>query len=636
VRSVDPCRCSEVTAAACQPIRFRLFGSCRPPRYLAALNARRPSRRDGCLQISEALGNYLTSRRVRIPVNGLHHPLESMTNSRRTTLAVIVVALATLEAVYWVLRLVPPLPLRGITTVSRKLAGTKDFPLMISQSALSSADANSSDWLYATHDYTGQRFSGLRHINAANVHQLEVACTFQLGDPPSFQSNPVVAYGMMFLTTVTTTVAIDAATCTEVWRHERQPTRLSPWRNNRGVAIKDSLVIRGTNDGYLLALDARNGRHIWQRRVANIDDGETITMPPLVFEDLIVVGPAGSEYAISGWIGAFRLRDGKQVWKFKTVLQDSTWGFGKGVDVGGGSVWTPVTLDVKRGTLFVATTNPAPDLVGSVRPGANLYTNSLLALDVRTGSLRWYRQLVPHDVHDWDLTQSGPLFDAMFRGVQRSMIATAGKDGVVRVLDRDTHDVLYETVVSRRENAELPISTTGTFVCPGINGGVLWNGPAYSPDESMLYVPSVDFCGIFTRASLVRSKRGSNSVGGTFGGTRSTWGGALTAVDASDGSIRWRFVSKEPFVGAVTATAGGIVFAGDIAGRFYCFDARSGKILFRHEFAGGIGGGVVTYTANLRQYVAVLSGSASSIFPVARRGRATVTVFAIPRTSSMP
>ncbi len=209
-------------------------------------------------------------------------------------------------------------------------------------------------------------------------------------------------------------------------------------------------------------------------------------MPPLIYGDLVIVGPAGSENNIQGWIGAFSLADGAPVWRFNTVPKAGepgfeTWNNNPYVPVGGGSVWTPVSLDVDRGELYVPVTNPAPDFAKDLRPGKNLYTNSLLALDVRTGKLRWYAQLVTNDDRDWDLTQVSPLIEAVVRGKKRKLVVTAGKDGIVRVLDRDTHEVLHQTVIGTRLNEHAPITSAGTHYCPGIFGGIQWNGPAWHP-----------------------------------------------------------------------------------------------------------------------------------------------------------
>src|ERR1039458_10342078 len=198
---------------------------------------------------------------------------------------------------------------------------------------------------------------------------------------------------------------------------------------------------------------------------------------------LVLIGPAGSENGISGWVGAFRLRDGSPVWKFQTVpgatlAGSESCGNPKGIKLGGGSVWTPFTLDVEKRELFVAVTNPAPDLPANLRPGDNRYTNSVVVLDVQTGKLLWYRQMVPNDSHDWDLTQVSPLFRAKAGGREAQLLATVGKDGILRTIDRDNHEVVYSTAVTTIKNVEAPVTKEGVVACPGVLGGVEWNGPA--------------------------------------------------------------------------------------------------------------------------------------------------------------
>jgi alcohol dehydrogenase (cytochrome c) len=268
------------------------------------------------------------------------------------------------------------------------------------------------------------------------------------------------------------------------------------------VAVANGRVVRGTSDGYLLALVASDGRLLWARRAADSAIGETFTMAPVIYDDLVVIGPAGRENAISGWVAAYRVEDGEMVWRFKTVPGaredgEDSWENPEDIVLGGGAVWTPFSLDPEREELYVAVTNPAPDLPATLRPGDNLYTNSIVALDVRSGELRWYEQLVPSDFHDWDLTQVSPLYESTIEGRERNLVATVGKDGLLRVLDRQTHEQWFETEVTTRENVEAPLTMNGVRACPGILGGVEWNGPAYSEKTNMVYVPAVDWCATF-------------------------------------------------------------------------------------------------------------------------------------------
>ncbi len=501
-----------------------------------------------------------------------------------------------------------------------------------SQAELTSPDA--ADWLYHTGNLSGTRYSTLAQLTRANVARLAVACVFQAGSSETFQTGPVVYHGVMYLTTTRATLAIDAATCHPRWRHTWQPQDYELWPMNRGVALERGYVVRGTADGYLLALDARDGTLLWARHVADPEAGETITMSPLVYGDVVVIGPAGGENSIRGWIGAFQLADGKPLWRFNTVPRPGepgaeTWANPTGTPQGGGAVWTPLALDPTKGELYVAVTNPAPDLAGHLRPGRNLYTNALVALDLHAGTLRWYDQLLPNDAHDWDLTQVSPLFHETVGGRERDLVAATGKHGVLTVVDRDTHERLYEVPITTRLNVDVPVGREPVRVCPGIHGGVEWNGPAYDPRTHLLYVPAVDWCGTFRASETARYVPGEQYLGGVFVADSATQAkGWLTAVDAARGTVRWRYRSARPLVAGVTATAGGVVFTGELTGDFVALDAATGSELYRFYTGAGVLGGVVTYAVNGRQYVAAASGGGS--FNFGREGSPTILVFALP------
>lgn len=450
----------------------------------------------------------------------------------------------------------------------------------------------------------------------------------------TFQTGPIVYDGVMYVTTDLATVALDAATCRSKWRHVWEPRAQEVWSRSRGVAIKDGRLVRGTPDGYLLSLDARTGDLLWARRAADVRLGETFTMPPLVVDDVVLIGPAGSENNVSGWVGAFRLADGSPVWRFNTVPKPGepgaeTWPNPKEIPVGGGAVWTPFSLDRERGEVYIAVTNPAPDLPADLRPGANLYTNAIVALDAGTGKLRWYKQMVANDSHDWDLTQVSPLWRGRAGGRERDLVATVGKDGILRTLDRATQETLYETPVTTIENAETPVTTAGVHACPGLLGGVEWNGPALDPGLGLLYVPAVDWCSTFTAVEEFRFIPGKLYMGGTveMDETRQGW---ITAVDAASGEVRWRYRSELPMLAAVTPTAGGVLLTGELGGDFLVLDAESGGELYRFNTGGPIGGGVVTYDAGGRQHVAVVSGKPSASWGLDNLGAPTIFVFALP------
>ena len=495
------------------------------------------------------------------------------------------------------------------------------------------AAGHSTDWLTHLHDYAGTRHAPVAQVTPANARQLHPMCSWEAGTRESFVTGPLVWQGTMYITTATITAALDATTCAERWHQVWTPRDRMLWHANRGVALKDGALYRGTSDGYLVALDAANGHLLWARQVARPADGETITMAPLVFDTLVIIGPAGSENNVQGWIGAFSTTDGAPVWRFNTIPRPGepgaeTWQNAPEVPVGGGAVWTSPSLDPVTGELFVAVTNPAPDLAAHLRPGENLYTNSVVVLDVRTGRKRWHRQMVTSDAHDWDLTQAAPLLRVGPAGQERSVVITAGKDGYVRAVDRERPEPLYAAPVTTHENTDAPL-VPGAWVhfCPGLLGGVEWNGPAWDPATRLLVTPAVDWCASAKVADTVRHVPGQLYMGGEDR-SDSTSQGWLTAIDAATGARRWRYRSEKPMVAGVTTTAGGVVLTGETTGDFLVLDARSGEVLYRYPTGGGIGGGVISYLVGGRQYIATTSGRPGSWF--GDTGSPKVVIFALP------
>lgn len=502
---------------------------------------------------------------------------------------------------------------------------------------LLNAGDNASDWLHHNKSYQGVRYSGLNQINTSNVGDLAQVCAYQLNSRSTLQTGPIVYQGVMYVTNATHTAAINAATCQKIWTHDWEPKDRMVWGNNRGVAIRDGYVVRGTADGYLLALDSANGKLLWARQVADPWLGETFTMPPTIFEDMVLIGPAGSENAISGWLGAFSLTDGDLIWKFMTVPEAAagggeSWGNPEGIKLGGGAVWTPLSFDPELGEVYVAVTNPAPDLPAYLRPGDNLYTNCIVALDIHTGELRWYKSIVPNDDHDWDLTQVTPVLKADSDGVSRDMIATVGKDGILRTLDKQTHEALYETPITTIENYNVPVTSEGVYACPGVTGGVLWSSPAFHPGEQILITSSIDYCARFIAAESVEFVPGQLYMGG---GVRpdDEMSGWITAVDVETGEVRWKYQTRFPNVGAVTATAGGLVIGGTLAGNLHFFDASNGEVLSSIYTGAQIGGGNISYAVDGKQYIAVGSGTGMLTIQPPGQGiprEGSVIVYALP------
>ena len=502
---------------------------------------------------------------------------------------------------------------------------------------LLNAGNNSDDWLHHNKSYKGIRYSALNEINTSNVDKLVQVCAYQMNSRAPLQTGPIVYQGIMYVTDATHTAAINAATCQKIWAHDWMPKDRMVWGNNRGVAIKDGYVVRGTPDGYLFALDSTNGNLLWARQVADPWLGETFTMPPTVFEDMILIGPAGSENAISGWLGAFSLTDGDLIWKFMTVPDAAagggdSWGNPEGIKLGGGAVWTPLSFDLELGEVYVAVTNPAPDLPAYLRPGDNLYTNCIVALDILTGELKWYKSIVPNDDHDWDLTQVTPVLKAGVDGVSRDMVATVGKDGVLRTLDKRTHQPLYETPITTILNADIPVTREGVVACPGVTGGVLWSSPAYHPGEKILLTSSIDYCSRFRAANNVRFIPGQLYMGGNarHEGDMSGW---ITAVEVESGEVRWKYQTEFPNVAAVTTTAGGLAISGTLAGDLLFFDVATGEVLNSITTGAQIGGGNISYAVDGKQHIAVGSGRGMLTIRPPQLGlprQTSIIVYALP------
>ena len=503
------------------------------------------------------------------------------------------------------------------------------------QEELTHAASDGKNWLYASKDYSGQRFVNLSQIDTRNAHQLRAVCIIRSETAAPTQTNPLVYKGVMYATVDTTVVAFNATTCRKQWSYKWNPKGHAISATNRGAAIKDGVLVRGTADGYLIALDMEKGRLLWSRQIADSQAGQYLSMPPMIFEDLVFYGPAGADYGQKSWVGAFKLATGEQVWRFNLIPDDKepgadSWRVAGSRQHGGGSLWTPLALDAKKGVLYLPVGNPAPDFNGSMRTGDDLYTNSVVTLDARTGKLLWYRQFIANDTHDSDLSQVSPLFTAKINGKSRDLMSVSGKDGLLRVMDRDTRDVLFELPITTRENADAAPTVDGIHRCPGLLGGLEWNGPAYSPVTNTIYAAAVDWCGTF---KLAADKPEFVPAAHYYGGAvipdaRETSRGWLTAIDGTTGKVRWRQQWPTPLVAAVTATSGGVLFTGDLNNDFLVLDAADGKVLYRFNTGGSIGGGVVTYEVGGKQYVATTSGVVSGFF--GGSGTSAVIVFALP------
>ncbi|HEV2978029.1 MAG TPA: PQQ-binding-like beta-propeller repeat protein [Casimicrobiaceae bacterium] len=495
------------------------------------------------------------------------------------------------------------------------------------QAELDAADASTSDWLMFNKGYRGERFSTLRRINAGNADKLKPVCMFQLGELGTFSTGPVVYDGVLYATTHLGTYAIDATTCKKVWSHQHVAQGPEMNATNKGVAIAGGRVIRGTQDGFLYALDAKTGKPLWVRQVADWRIGEGVGAAPIVWNDIVYVAKAGGDWGIRGRLMAFKVEDGTLAWSFDLIPTGNetgadTWQNPESTMHGGGAAWVTYALDRDTDTLFIPVGNPGPDYNKSMRPGANLFTISTVAVDARTGKLKWWYQLRPNDNHDWDATVVS-LFDAG----SRKLVATAGKEGILHVIDRGSGKLVFKLPMTTMLNHDMPITPQGVRVCPV--AGVQWNGAAHSRTTGLLYVNAIDWCTVFKAGpdpkwvATVPYTGLANGWGSND--PVSKWSGWINAVDPRTGKMAWRVHTPTPMYAALTPTAGGVLFTGDLDGNFLVLNSRTGKEIYRFDTGGPIAGGVVTYEQKDRQYVAVASGSSGGSIPLT--GSATIVIF---------
>lgn len=492
-----------------------------------------------------------------------------------------------------------------------------------------------SQWLTVNNRLDGQRFSPLRQITPSTVAQLGEVCRVQIDGPTTFHAGIVVVDNMLYTDTGLETVALDADNCSVRWRYSYVPEeeRFSP--SNRGLAVLDGRVFRGTGDGRLLALDAGSGKLLWKDVIGKPELGEAASAAPLAWQGVVYMGISGSELGARGRIMAFDAQTGRELWRFNTVPMGhergaDTWKRPASAKTGGGGVWGSFSLDVATGELFVPVGNPWPDIDTGYRPGSNLFTDSIVVLDARTGALKWWYQTTPADWQDRDLVAAPVLYrDAKVRDV----LAFGGKDGFVTAVDRDTHQVIFRTPVTTVENAPAAPTKSGVRICPGYAGGVEWNGPTLDRLSNALITGAVDACFI-VRLGTTHYSANQASFGGTVlpDGPVTGW---VTALDADTGRVRWRYHAEKPVIAGITPTAGGVTFTGDIAGNLLVFDSKSGALLRKIATGGALAGGVVTYEIAGRQYVAFATGNVSRM-AFGALGIPSVMIMALNPASGAP
>jgi len=503
-------------------------------------------------------------------------------------------------------------------------------------------NAITGDWPSYNKTLTSERYSQLSQINTKNVGKLKVLCTYDTGRYTSFETGPIMVNGALIGTTEHDIFSIDPTNCHENWRTHVDYKPASLLAVNRGAAYLDGLLFRGTEDGRVLAYDIKTGKRVWEATIADPKIGESTPAAPIAWNGLVFIGNAGGDNkGVKGRMYALDAKTGKIVWEFylvpktegdptrgpqgATPLDMTTWKNAPGTPITGGATWTSYTLDPVTGELYIPGGNPAPDFAIGPREGENLYSGSVVVLDAKTGAYKRDFKLVPKDWHDWDVSTAPALIQT--EGGKK-LLSVAPKDGHLYGFDLATNTMLYRTPVTRIENADAPFAIDkAVHFCPGTVGGAEWNGPAYDPQTNLILIGEVDWCAtvrLQNDEQIQEVKPGKPWSGmatinpyRTYGTPDSfgNWAGWVYAADADTGVWKWRLKSNYPILSGMTPTAGGIVFFGDMGGNFYVLDAANGQRLWGQKIGGAIGGGVITYTADGVQRVAVATGFTSIVWP---------------------
>jgi len=529
----------------------------------------------------------------------------------------------------------------------------------VQQSQLSAADKDVNNNLHSNSNYAQTRYNLNKQINTDNVSKLRPAFTFQTEVLESMQTAPIVVDGVMYITTSYNHVyAIDAVTGKQFWHYKHKMGPVTTYccgPNNRGVAIMGDRVFMGTLDAKLVALDAKTGKLIWDTQIADPELGYSETMAPVAVNGRVLIGTNGGEYGIRGFVKSFDAKDGKLQWTFNTIPEkghEGVWAVndstgrnmlrdikaekeqlakqgGDFYKTLGGGVWMAPAVDLESNSIFFVVGNPSPDLYGAERPGDNLYTDSIVSVDLNTGKYKWHHQYIAHDV--WDLDAVSPVILTEAKGKDGKMTKVAihaGKTGHVYVHDRATGELIRfsEAMVPQDGLWTLP-TKEGAKMMLGANGGVEWSPMAFNPETRLAYAANL-LQPMTYHVEASKYPGGKLWLGGAFKTIPSEkQSGRLSAVNIDTGKVAWKFETDQPLIGGVLATAGGLVFNGEANGLFRAFDAKNGKKLWEYQTGAGVNAPAVSYSVGGKQYVVVASGGNNQID--AKRGN-SVVVFALP------
>jgi len=488
------------------------------------------------------------------------------------------------------------------------------------------------DWPSYNGDHTGRRYSGLSQITPQNAGQLQAQWVFHTRTPGVLEATPVVVDGIMYFTGSNDAFALNAQTGEVLWHHSRPISKGliddASGHINRGVAISGNRLYMETDNAHLLCLDARSGNQIWDVAYADWNKNYGATGAPLILKDKVLVATSGGDDGVRGFLAAFDLVTGKLAWRLWTIpapgeFGSSSWP-GDAYLHGGGTAWMPGTYDQELNTLYWGTGNASPDYDGAVRPGDDLYTASLLAIDPDTGKLKWYFQFTPHEVYDYDAVETPVLVDTEYQGKPRKLIVEANRNGYVYVLDRTDGKFLSATQFvkqltwakgidsnGRPVYTDLRPSPEGTLICPGVEGATNWYSPSYSEVTHLFYFMSLESCSIYVLKPAGFEEGKEYYSTGTKRDPKERSEQTLLAFDPRTGKFAWRYqqASDSHGWGGVMTTATGLLFYADNSGFFEAVDAASGKSLWHFNTGQSLHASPMSYAVGGKQYVAIASGS---------------------------
>ena len=528
------------------------------------------------------------------------------------------------------------------------------LPAQVSFDRLLRAAGEPQNWLTYSGNLQSTHYSRLNQINPQNVADLSLKWVWQAQSLEKFEATPLVVDGVMYVTEPPNTVAaIDTRTGRPYWIYQYpmpETTYVCCGNVNRGLAILGNTLFLGTLDAHLLALDAATGRKKWDTKVAEYTHGYGVTVAPLVVKDKVIVGPAGGERGIAGFLAAYDAQTGREVWKFNTTAHpgepgNETWA-GDSWKTGGGSVWVTGSYDAETNLVYWGTGNPGPDWNPSVRVGANLYTDSVVALDADTGKLKWHYQFTPNDEWDFDSVQVPVLADVSWKGQPRKVILWGNRNGFFYVLDRTSGEFLLgkpfvkQTWSSGIDEAGKPIkapgkspSVAGTDAYPGVQGGTNWYSPSFSPGTGLFYLtawedyhttyfqwdqdyePGKSFTGGAARAPFQSIRRDPFIKWGP------EWGyGVVRALNPATGEKVWDYKMRDVSDAGILTTASNLLFSGNREGYFFALDAKTGKELWKCYLGSQVAAAPITYTVDGVQYVSIAAGHSLFTFGLGRTG----------------